>query len=237
MGPSHVWGPGLSVEATPSRLGNNQSAGPGPASPASHWSLDVCAELADTPRPQSRSLHFGEAPLFLSGCPLCPPLSSVQDVSERAAWGVLVCEPQHREADPGSPHHPGGPRVSSLLQRAAGGSRGAHPADAVNRSQPVPGTPTPTPLQSGQSMEGACVMGGGGASRSSDMCIYIWKEPGTSSAHPAPPSPSPAGDACTLPDRGPAGQEGDGCSGGAGVNVWEREKKKFLFLNPCVSFA
>lgn len=44
------------------------------------------------------------------------PFSSVQDVSEWAAWGVLVCEPQHWEADPGSPHHPGGPRVSSLLQ-------------------------------------------------------------------------------------------------------------------------
>lgn len=112
---------------------------------ASHWSLNDRVELAGTPRPQNRSLHFSETPSFLSGCPLCP-LSSVQDVSERAAWGVLVCEPQHREADPGSPHHPGRPRVSSLLQRAAGGSRGAHPADAVNHSQPVPGTPHLHPL-------------------------------------------------------------------------------------------
>lgn len=70
-------------------------------------------------------------------------LSTVQDVSERAAWGVLVREPQHREADRGSPHRPRGPRVSSLLQWAAGGSR-----STVNHSRPVPGTPrAPAPLQ------------------------------------------------------------------------------------------
>ena len=90
-------------------------------------------------------------------------------------------------------------------------------------------------------MESACVVGGGAELPGVLTCVFIFgKRPAPSSAHtpPTPPHlPSPAGDACTLPARGPAGQEGDGCSGGAGVNVWEREKKKFLFLNPCVSFA
>lgn len=180
---------------------------------------------------------MSETPSFYRGCPLCP-LSSVQDVSERAAWGVLVCEPQHWEADPGAPPS-GGPRVSSLLQRAAGGSRGAHPADAVSHSQPVPGTPHTPPLSgAGPSMQSACVMGGRAELPGVLTCVFIFgKRPAPSSAPtPPPPSPSPAGDACTLPARGPAGQEGDGCSGGAGVNV-EGEKKEILFLNPCVSFT
>lgn len=43
-------------------------------------------------------------------------LSSVQDGCEWAAWGVLVREPQHREAASGIPYGPWGPGVSSLLQ-------------------------------------------------------------------------------------------------------------------------
>ena len=119
-------------------------------------------------------------------------LSSVQDVSERATWGVLVCEPQHREADPGGPNHPGGPRVSSLLQRAAGGSRGTHPAGAVNL-QPAGAWHRPPPLsKAGRARRALAWWVEGGFSRSSDTCIYIWKETSTElSTHtPAPPSPT-----------------------------------------------
>lgn len=43
-------------------------------------------------------------------------LSPVQDGCEWAARGVLVCEPQHREAASGIPYSSWGPGVPSLLQ-------------------------------------------------------------------------------------------------------------------------
>lgn len=93
--------------------------------------------------------------------------------------------------------------------------------------------PPPPSLQTlADSREG---LGGGsrGFSRSFDMCIYIWKV--TSTALGTPPAPSPAGDAYPLPSRFPLGRK-RGVVEGVGVQVWEGGKK-FLFLNPCVSFA
>lgn len=165
-------------------------------------------------------------------------LSSVQDVSERAAWGVLVCEPQHREADPGGPNHPGGPRVSSLLQRAAGGSRATHPADAVNLQPAAGAWHRPPPLsKAGRARRALAWWVEGGFSRSSDTCIYIWKETSTELSTPPPAPPTPPLPAFPLPSwrclHPPSSSPCWAGSGwlqcGAGVKVWEREKRNFYF--------
>lgn len=172
-------------------------------------------------------------------------LSSVQDVSERAAWGVLVCEPQHREADPGGPNHPGGPRVSSLLQRAAGGSRATHPADAVNLQPAAGAWHRPPPLsKAGRARRALAWWVEGGFSRSSDTCIYIWKETSTElSTPPRPPNPpTPRLPPPQLEMPAPSLLESLlGRKRVVAVRSWGKGlgegKKKFLFLNPCVSFA
>lgn len=65
----------------------------------------------------------------------CPfPLSAVQDVSEWAAWRVLVRGSHPWEGDPGCTHHPRGPRVPPLLYSPrAGGPGSTRPAEPVDR--------------------------------------------------------------------------------------------------------
>lgn len=94
-----------------------------------------------------------------------------------------------------------------------------------NHGQSVPASPTPN-----TGRNGGCLGDGWGGFPSFDTCIYIWKETHTERAQKPPPS-SPAADDLYLHSCFYEGGERV-----CWVQAWEWGKK-FLFLNPRVSFT
>ena len=116
--------PSLSIEATPSSLGNNQSTVPGPASPASHWSLDVRVELADTPRPRNTVCILVRPPCFYRG--VLYVLSPQCKMSLNGQRGECWCvNPNTGKLIQGAPTIRGDPECH-LFYNEQQGARGVH---------------------------------------------------------------------------------------------------------------